>query len=396
MSAQSRRVVTTSSEDETPDRSGVSVVVPTYNERENIRRVIQQCLDVLAVEDTEVIVVDDDSPDGTWKVVRERFGTDDRVRVVRRREQSGLATAIARGFRESTAEYCTVIDADLQHPPGKIGALLGALEEGADVAIGSRYVDGGGIENWSWWRRVISGGASAVASGCVPEARSLADPMSGFFAIRRSVVDGVDLDPTGYKILLEVLVKGDYESVVEVPYVFRERERGDSKLSAGEYVAFLEHVLALGIVSRGWDSHVGPERAVRMAEFGLIGGIGALLNMAVFALSHGIGGLHYVVAGFLAFLAALHSNFLGNWVVTFDRPPGRLRSQYLRFQAASIVGFAVYAAVLTGSVELAGLPTLGGNAVAILAGSIVNYLGSEQFAFRVTTARSRGEATRQG
>ncbi|WP_135664053.1 glycosyltransferase [Halorhabdus rudnickae] len=396
MSVQSPRGTAASPDPQANRQTSVSVVIPTYNERENVQQVVRHCLDALATYDIEVIVVDDDSPDGTWKFARECFTTDDRVRVIRRREQSGLATAIARGFRAASAEYCTVIDADLQHPPAKIAALLEALEAGADVAIGSRYTDSGGIENWSWYRRAVSGGASAVASVCVPEARSLADPMSGFFAIRQSVVESVELDPTGYKMLLEVLVKGDYDSVVEVPYVFRERERGDSKLSAGEYVAFLEHVLALGFTSRGMGDTVDAERAVQMVEFGAIGAIGALLNMAVFALAHDVTGVHYVAAGIVAFLVALHGNFVGNWLLTFDRPPGRLRAQYLRFHAVSIGGFVVYTAVLSGSVELIGLPALGANAVAILAGSIINYIGSEQFAFRPKSVRSRGEATGQG
>lgn len=223
----------------------VSIIIPTYNERENIEQVVERCRDALSGYRFEIVVVDDDSPDRTWQFVRSEYETLDAIRVVRRTEESGLATAVSRGFDEATYDLCAVIDADLQHPPEKLPELIAAFESGADIVIGSRHVPGGGVENWSRFRRLVSRGAMAIAKLALPPTRGISDPMSGFFAVRRDILDGVSLAPTGYKILLEILLKCEYDRVVEVPYVFTERERGESKLSAGEYLGFLEHVYDL-------------------------------------------------------------------------------------------------------------------------------------------------------
>ena len=241
----------------------VSVIIPTYNERENIERAVERCRAALSDYRFEIVVVDDDSPDGTWQLVRDAYETAESVRIVRRTEESGLATAVSRGFDEASYEYCAVIDADLQHPPEKLPALIEPFDTGADIVIGSRHVAGGGVENWSRFRRVVSRGAMAITKLVLPPTRGIADPMSGFFAIRREIIEDVALAPTGYKILLEVLMKCEYKRVVEVPYVFTERERGESNLTADEYWEFLEHVAHLrrnGRTDRTRSTAVSSER----------------------------------------------------------------------------------------------------------------------------------------
>lgn len=223
----------------------VSIIIPTYNERENIERVVERCRAALSEYCFEIVVVDDDSPDKTWKIVEDTYSGAETVRIVRRTEESGLATAVSRGFDEATYELCAVIDADLQHPPEKLPELVAAFDSGVDIVIGSRHIAGGGVENWSRFRRIVSRGAMAIAKLALPPTRGIADPMSGFFAIRRELIDNVALAPTGYKILLEVLMKCEYDRVVEIPYVFTERERGESKLTVEEYWGFLEHVYRL-------------------------------------------------------------------------------------------------------------------------------------------------------
>ena len=241
----------------------VSIIIPTYNERENIERVVERCRAALSEYRFEIVVVDDDSPDKTWKIVEDTYSGAETVRIVRRTEESGLATAVSRGFDEATYELCAVIDADLQHPPEKLPELVAAFDARVDIVIGSRHVAGGGVENWSRFRRIVSRGAMAIAKLALPSTRGIADPMSGFFAIRRELIDGVALAPTGYKILLEVLVKCEYERVVEVPYVFTERERGESNLTVDEYWDFLEHVYRLrrtGHANRVRGAPVSDER----------------------------------------------------------------------------------------------------------------------------------------
>lgn len=223
----------------------VSVVIPTYNESSNVLAIVDRCLESLAGMPFEVIVVDDDSPDGTWRLARETYLADDRVQVIRRVDERGLGTAVSRGLDEADGQVCAVIDADLQHPPEALPDLVEAFEPGVDLVVASRYHEAGEIEGWSRWRRLVSRGATLLAKVALPETRSLRDPLSGFFAVRRSAVEDVDLTPNGYKILLEVLTACEYDRVVEVPYAFRQRERGTSKLSADEYVNFLVHLARL-------------------------------------------------------------------------------------------------------------------------------------------------------
>ena len=225
---------------------GVSVVIPTLNERENIKPIVDECLQSLEAFNTEIIIVDDDSSDLTWQVAAQEYETDARVRVLWRIAKPDLATAVLAGFRAASNEYCVVIDADLQHPPEKLTDLIAPLTTGVDITIGSRYIDGGRIESWSSVRKLISACATRTAQMCVPESRPISDPMSGFFAVRREIVAGTPLHPRGYKILLEILANCDYETVVEVPFVFQEREKGDSKLTLTEYPRFMRHTLALG------------------------------------------------------------------------------------------------------------------------------------------------------
>ena len=220
----------------------LSIIVPTYNEAENVRELIERVEASLKGLDFEVIVVDDSSPDGTAEVAEELGRAYGNVRVVRRPKKMGLASAVLEGMKVAKHELIAVMDADLQHPPELLPKLLGRAGEGHDVVVASKYVEGGGVRGWSFWRRLLSRGATLLAHALLPETRKVKDPMSGFFLFKKSVVEGVELNPIGYKLLLEVLVRGRYESVAEVPYIFEARRRGRSKLGLKEvfdYVVFL-------------------------------------------------------------------------------------------------------------------------------------------------------------
>ncbi len=369
------------------DESSVSVIIPTYNEADNIKQITTRVLDALpSYYTTEVIIVDDDSPDRTWEIAEQAYRADGRVRVIRRTNEKGLSTAVTRGFQESRHEFCAVIDADLQHPPEKLSDLFSALADGADIAIGSRNVAGGGVENWPLHRHLVSKGATLFAQIGVPAARRVSDPMSGFFAVRRTLVSDVELTPRGYKILLEILAKCDYETVAEVPYLFHDRERGESKLTPTQYQRFVEHVLGLGITSSRLSRYVSPSKAVRAMEFGLIGAIGAVLNTLLFSVLHLGSGVHYLLAGAMAFIAALNFNFVGNWAVTFNRPTSGIWAKYYRFNAVSLAGFLLYTAVLITSVQYLLVPALIANVLAICGSALFNFLGTDGYAFDTTDA----------
>ena len=218
------------------------MIVPTYNEAGSLPLLIGRLATSLAGRQWELVVVDDGSPDGTADVA-DRLGQTNPVRVVRRAGKAGLASAVVAGFAAARGDTFVVMDADLSHPPEIVPKLLDALDAGADMAIGSRYVPGGGALDWPLSRRVVSRIACLMGNILVP----VADSTSGFFALRRAVVDGVKLNPIGFKIGFEVMARGRYTKAVEVPYVFRDRELGKSKFGRREIG---QSLIQLGQVAR--------------------------------------------------------------------------------------------------------------------------------------------------
>ena len=220
----------------------LSVVVPTYNEAGSVPKLAERLHAALGVRDWELVIVDDGSPDGTADIaaaLAPRIPTN----VVRRAGKAGLASAVIAGFAAARGDTLVVMDADLSHPPELVPALLSAIEDGADLAVGSRYVAGGGVEDWPMKRQIVSRVACLMGSALVP----VRDATSGFFALRRSVIDGVTLNPIGFKIGFEVIARGRYRSVVEVPYTFRDRELGASKFGRREVG---QYVVQLGQIAR--------------------------------------------------------------------------------------------------------------------------------------------------
>ncbi len=215
----------------------VTVVLPTYNERDTLPTLLRRFGDIASRShlDCETVVVDDSSPDGTAEEAA-RTGEELRgalsVTVVTRPGKAGLASAVLDGIRRGRGDVIVVMDADLSHPPETVPGLLSAVAAGADVAVASRYTAGGGVDRWPVWRRVLSWGATWLARTLlrVP----VRDPMSGFFAARRSVFEGMQFEGVGYKLLLEILVRRKGMRVSEVPYRFTDRAGGRSKLDLGE------------------------------------------------------------------------------------------------------------------------------------------------------------------
>lgn len=221
----------------------VTVVVPTYREVGNIPILVARLegLRASAALDLDLVLVDDDSQDGTEAVVRALARP--WVTLVVRARQRGLSTAVLEGLSRARGEVLVVMDADLSHPPERIPDLVRALGAGADLAVGSRYVAGGSTDAaWTWYRRLNSGVAGLLARPIT----SLRDPMSGFFALRRDTfLAARGLDPVGYKIGLELLVKCPVRQVSEIPIHFADRRLGKSKLSLREQVNYLRHLARL-------------------------------------------------------------------------------------------------------------------------------------------------------
>ncbi len=221
-------------------RPAVTVVVPTYNERDNIAALARRLFDAVDPQTTELLVVDDDSPDGTAEVCDTLAREGLPVRCIVRRGERGLATAVLRGMAEARGNLIVVMDADLSHPPESVPALLAALRDPAvRMAIGSRFAPGGSLDRrWPWKRRLNSWGARLLAR---PLTR-VRDMMSGFFCVRRADLRLEELRPVGYKIALELIVRHGWKRVVEVPIAFAERAAGQTKLDLAEQARYLRHL----------------------------------------------------------------------------------------------------------------------------------------------------------
>ncbi len=286
-----------------PSEVDVSIVIPTYNERENVTRLIRILHKVMTERGIpyEVVVVDDSSPDGTADAVRALSQTYN-VRLVVRPGKLGLASAVLDGMRVARGSILAVMDADLQHPPEALPEMLKRIEEGCDVVVGSRYVEGGSSRGWSPTRRIVSRAADLVAKILLPRTRRVKDTMSGYFVLRRSVAEGVPLSPRGFKVLLEILVRGRYSRVCEYPIEFRARTWGESKLGAGEVFSYVLHVLDLA------------HTAVR---FAVVGSLGTLVNLAtVYALGYLLGLEHWITVP-IAFETSTLFNFFLHELWTF-------------------------------------------------------------------------------
>ena len=220
----------------------ISVIVPTYNEADSLPPLIERMGKAMAGHTWEMVVVDDGSPDGTAEVAN-RLSAQHPVWVVRRPGKAGLASAVIAGFKEARGDILVVIDADLSHPPEVVPALVKAIDDGADLAVGSRYIAGGAVMDWPLRRRLVSRIACLMGNALVP----VRDATSGFFAVRRSAIDGVHLNAIGFKIGFEVIARAKTKKIIEVPYTFRDRELGASKFGRREVVQYLEQ---LGIVAR--------------------------------------------------------------------------------------------------------------------------------------------------
>jgi dolichol-phosphate mannosyltransferase len=219
-----------------PSHHVISIVTPTYNESENVSLLVERISQVMHDSEYEIIIVDDNSHDGTARIAK-KLSKKYPVKILVRNGKFGLASAILTGFKHARGNIVGVIDADLQHPPESIPKFVKAIEQSdCDIVVGSRYTNGGGIEGWSIKRLLTSKVAVLLAK---PLAKGVRDPMSGFFFLKKSVIESVRLDPTGYKLGLEILVKGNYRKLKEIPFTFKPRKNGASKLNKNEIMSYL-------------------------------------------------------------------------------------------------------------------------------------------------------------
>ncbi len=369
----------------------LSLVIPTYNERHNLRLLVEQLVDHLDTHGNgqyldryELIVVDDNSPDGTWEAAQQLMGTYPQLLVMRRQQERCLATAIIRGWQVSRGALLGVIDSDLQHPPATLSRLLDSLEEErGDIAVASRHVSGGGVSEWSLMRRILSRGAQLLGLMILPETvGAVSDPMSGYFIVRRRAIANVNLNPLGYKILLEVLSRGTIKTITEVGYVFQERFQGDSKVSASSYIDYLFHLLRLRMSRkrRGVGQNL-RKNSGRFLRFALVGFSGVFVDMLIFYLLSDPATLAWGLtrSKMLASEVAIANNFFWNDRWTFGdlaqgqrSGPQRLK-RFLKFNLICLMGLLLNLVILNLLFNQFGVNRYIANLVAIACVTLWNF-----------------------
>lgn len=358
--------------------SRVTIVVPTYKEAENLPHLIARIAKVREASgfDLDVIIMDDDSRDGSAELIAARPET--WVQIVVRTSDRGLSASVLDGLRRAKGDVLVCMDADLSHPPEAIPQMLRKLEEGADFVIGSRYVNGGSTsDDWGFLRWLNSRVATLLARPLT----AARDPMAGFFSLRRSTFQaGQAFNPVGYKIGLELIVKCGCERVVEVPIHFEDRQIGKSKLTAKQQLLYLKHLRRLYSFKFGaWS---------QLVQFLTVGALGTVVNLVLLTVI-----LHFGVppnpAVALAIVFSMCFNFVLNRRFSFgeSRSDGWIR-QFVGFMAACSVGALInYFMTLVFMGKTFSLRPQLAALAGIAAATAFNFVASRYLVFRTSHVR---------
>ena len=331
----------------------VSIIIPTYNESENIIQVLKSIGEHLPKDiATEAIVVDDNSPDGTGKVVEDYINDTQTkvgysVDVIHRKTKSGLSTAILDGIQHSSGETVVVMDSDFSHPPKIIPRLIEEIKiSKCDIVIASRYTQGGKVSGWSAKRKLISKAAKGIAK--VGLGINESDPMSGFFAFRRKILEGIKLDAIGYKMLLEILVKTKGAKVKEIPYTFTNRVYGYSKLDTStmlDYVRSVWRLYRYGHKVEDSKTRTSVRFISKAGRFFTVGLSGLLVNYLVSLLFvDAIMNFWYIHATLIGIIVSMSSNFILNKIWTFE--DRNFEAKKTLIQYTKFVGFSSLGALI--------------------------------------------------
>jgi dolichol-phosphate mannosyltransferase len=346
----------------------LAIIIPTFNERANLVPLLERIRITLQGIRWEAIFVDDDSPDGTAAFARGLTLSDARVRVIQRIGRRGLASACIEGMLATAARYMAIMDADLQHDESILPRMYERITTGQfDVVVGSRNVEGGSMGEFAKQRvRLSSLGSRLSRSVCKCD---LSDPMSGYFIVTREFFEEVvyRLSGVGFKILVDMVASARRPvRVAEVPYTFRNRERGESKLDINVGLEYLQLIL---------DKMIGGIVPSRFVLFSLVGALGVLVHLAALGILYYVGGIAFAIAQGAATLIAMTFNFLLNNITTFrDR---RLRGSHLiaglfRYYIACWIG-AIANLSFAAFLLRAGLPWYVAGFIGLAVSSVWNY-----------------------
>jgi dolichol-phosphate mannosyltransferase len=377
-------------------KAKLSVVLPTYNESQNIVKMldsIAQTLSPYSAAGAEIIVVDDNSPDGTAEIASmyaKNISNNKKlhVQVIRREGKFGLSSAIVAGLQSATGDMLVVMDGDFSHPPQVIPSIIDALQDSScDIVVASRYVKGGSIIGWPFKRRLMSKGATKIAQyGLGIEVK---DPVSGFFAFRRHIIRGIKFDAIGYKMLPEILVKTKGARVKEVPYTFINRRIGTSKLDASVMFDYIRAVMRLyryGKSMRQKERRTSVHFLSKAGRFYTVGASGLFVNyVASLFFNMLTPSVWYLYSTVIGILISMTSNFFLNKLWTFEDRKFRLKEtgiQYGMFIGFSSLGAIVQLLIVYALVENYNMDYPLALILAVAAASVGNFLLNKKWTFK--------------
>jgi len=341
--------------------------------------------------DAEIIVVDDNSPDGTGKVVEEYAKKSKAwsypVQVIRRENKRGLSSAILTGIQHSKGEAVVVMDSDLSHPPQTIPKMMEELHSSdCDIVVASRYVKGGSISGWPFKRKLISKGATKIAQHGL--GIRIKDPMSGFFAFRRHIITNIKFDAIGYKMLLEILVKAKGAKVKEIPYAFIDRKSGSSKLDVSvgfDYLKSLWRLYRYGKFVQENEKRTSVRFLSKAGRFYTVGASGLLVNYFIsFLFGAVLANMWYLYATMIGIVFSMTSNFFFNKIWTFEDRDFSLKKtlvQYGLFSGFSGIGAVLQILTIYALVESRHMNYSLALFVAVAIASVGNFLLNKKWTF---------------
>lgn len=372
----------------------VSIIIPTYNESRNIIGILKSIGENLPKNITaEAIVVDDNSPDLTGKIVEEYLKNVKKIAgytmdIIHRTSKNGLSSAILSGVQRAKGDTIVVMDSDFSHPPQIIPKMIESLKKyQCDMVVASRYINGGKIKGWTLKRKIMSKVATLIATKGLGVKTK--DPMSGFFAFKKNILKGINFDAIGYKILLEILVKKSGIAVKEIPYTFENRSFGSSKLDSSTVTDYFKSVWKLYKFGKSEEKSEKRKsvrfisKASRFYTVGLSGfGVNYLISL-LFA--SGISDMWYLHANLIGIIASITTNFLLNKTWTFgDRDFSRKRTlkQYGKFVTFSSLGALVQLGMVFYLVDGYGLSYPISLVLAVLTAAFGNYILNKKYTFK--------------
>ena len=369
----------------------VSIIIPTYNESQNILNVLKSIGDIIPKNIlTEAIVVDDNSPDGTGKIVEDYLKNVKKIAgytidIVHRKTKTGLSSAIVNGIQKATGETIIIMDSDLSHPPQIIPKMIETLKQyQCDIVVASRYITGGKITGWNKKRMIVSKIATMVAKKGLGVKTK--DPMSGFFAFRKSVLKGLSFDAIGYKLLLEILVKKRGVNVKEIPYTFKNRELGSSKLDSSVVIDYVKSVWKLYRTGKTNENRNSIKFFSKAARFYTVGAIGFAINYVISIMfSGGLIDIWYIHATIIGIIASMTSNFILNKWWTFgdkDFTFKKTISQYSKFIMFSSIGALIQLGVVYSLVDNYNWIYTSALGIGVLTGAFSNFILNKKWTFK--------------